>query len=282
MKKNILQLCLLCVIFLASHQTFGQVKNEKDSTTNNQTSNDDEDDDDDEEMEAVIKEKERLAKLMAADSTKKALKISRNLNSSQGGNWGLGVNLTTNGFGAEIAKSIGKSNQLNLKLGFNYLPLEINNISTDFSGTKIIGNANITLGAIGCYLDWHPFNNVFKVTGGAALMLTKMKLLAYLKDSADQGNLKVSPQEAGQINLEVKPFIIAPYIGIGLGRSIPKNRVGFSFDIGTYFIGSPDVLFNTTGLLEPTSNQESVLKNNMSGYQWLPKISININIKLSK
>ncbi|MCX6187480.1 MAG: hypothetical protein NTU43_10880 [Bacteroidetes bacterium] len=202
-------------------------------------------------------------------------------------NWGVSVNLTTNGIGAEVSRSLTQNQKFVARLGGCYLAYDLNNYAYN-NGSKakpqyLIANANIVLGSIGAYVDWYPFGNAFKLTGGIAYMISNVKSTAQLRDSTLQGVIQISPDEVGQIKAEIKPSsIVAPYIGIGIGRAIPKHRVGVSFDIGTYYIGSPDLTFNTTKMLAPTSSQAEVLRGNLSDYQWLPKLSFNINIKLTK
>jgi hypothetical protein len=195
-------------------------------------------------------------------------------------NWGASLNLSTNGVGVELSRSF--NNRFTARLGCNYLPLSIKNYQIDFSGTKLIANGDIKLGSISAYLDWHPFQNNFKVTGGVAYLLSSLNVIAYLKDSSKQGDITISPDQIGKISLDINPNSIAPYLGIGYGRNIPKTKFGVSIDLGIYYIGSPKVTFVTTKLLEPSTPQGKVLSDNMSGYQWLPKLSFSFNFKLNK
>ena len=208
-------------------------------------------------------------------------------NTANSHSWGASLNLTSNGIGVELSKSLTKNRKLVARLGGNYLSYDLKNYVYN-NGSKVkpqylIANANIVLGSIGAYVDWHPFGNAFKLTGGLAYMISNLKSTAQLRDSQPQGVINIPPDEVGQIKAEIKPSsIIAPYIGIGIGRAIPKHRVGVSFELGTYYIGSPDLTFNTTKMLAPTTSQGDVLRSNLSDYQWLPKISLNINFKLTK
>jgi hypothetical protein len=194
-------------------------------------------------------------------------------------NWGASLNLSTNGIGLEVSRSI--NNKFTARLGCNYLPISIKNYQIDFSGTKLNANGDVKLGSISAYLDWHPFKNNFKVTGGVAYMLTSLNVTAFLKDSIRQGDLKIGPDQVGKISLDINPNSIAPYLGIGYGRNIPKSKFGVSIDLGVFYIGSPKVTFVTTRLLEPSTPQGQVLSNNLSDYQWLPKLSFSFNYKLN-
>jgi hypothetical protein len=197
-------------------------------------------------------------------------------------NWGTAFSLSSNGVGLELSKTLNNKGNLVARLAGSYIPISINKYQAEFSGSILIANADVKLGSIGLYADWHPFNNSFKITGGVAYMFTSLNGNAKLRDSTKQNDIMISPDDVGNISLEIKPGPITPYFGIGFGRAIPKTRFGVSFELGTYYIGSPTVTFVTTKLLEPTSSQEAILKDNLSGYQWLPKLAISFNFKLNK
>ena len=201
--------------------------------------------------------------------------------------WGASLNLTSNGIGVELSRSLTTNRKLVARIGGNYLAYDLKDFPYN-NGSKakpqyLLANANIVLGSIGAYIDWHPFGNAFKLTGGVAYLMSKVTSTAQLRDSTPQGDIQISPDEVGQIKAEIKPSSnIAPYIGIGFGRAIPKNRVGVSFEMGTYYMGSPNVDFYCTKMLEPTSSMKTVLSDNLSPNQWLPRLSLSINIKLTK
>ncbi|MFZ4797876.1 MAG: hypothetical protein ACOYMA_10300 [Bacteroidia bacterium] len=195
---------------------------------------------------------------------------------------GIGVSLSTNGIGAQISYSLLSSGKLILRAEGNYLNYNLKDYKTNFSGKNMVLNGSIKFGSAGLYADWHPFGNSFKMVLGCAVLLNSINSVAQLKDSIKQGEIMISPSEIGKITFEGKPTSVAPYIGLGFGRSVPKRRLGVSFEVGTYFIGEPSVSFNADGMLEPTSSQETVLSNNLKEYKWLPKLSIGINIKLTK
>lgn len=194
---------------------------------------------------------------------------------------GASINLTTNGVGIELSKAIADNNKFIVRASFNYLSYALNNYKYDgVKGTPLLISGDIKLGSLGAYVDWFPFTNAIKFTGGLAYMMSNAKLVGKLANSQKQGEIIISPDEVGKINIEVLPNSIAPYLGVGYGKSIPKNRVGCSVELGVYYLGAPTVNFSTTNMLEPTSSEQQKLKDNLSDYRWLPKVSFNINFKL--
>jgi len=200
----------------------------------------------------------------------------------KGGSFGFSLKAGTMGAGLEFAKSLNAKRTITARIGGTYLPIEYNGIEQNVQGSKIVGDVSGNIGNGFLMLDFHPFGNAFKFTLGGAYMLTNIKGVARMKDTIQQGEIFLDPTKVGIISLDVSPAKFSPYAGIGFGRAIPKNRVGFSFEIGTYYIGAPQLNFSATGLLEPTSNQQSVLQKGLDQYRWLPQVMFNLTFKLAK
>lgn len=58
------------------------------------------------------------------------------------------------------------------------------------------------------------------------------------------GDYLLVPDGSGNIDGKLKVFNAKPYVGIGIGRGVPKKRVGFKFDLGCVFWGKPTVWNN--------------------------------------
>ena len=50
-----------------------------------------------------------------------------------------------------------------------------------------------------------------------------------------------NPKDNGNVNAYAKVNGFRPYLGVGFGRAVPKNRIGCQFDLGVQFWGKPDV-----------------------------------------
>ncbi|MFY8109652.1 MAG: hypothetical protein ACOVO9_11695 [Bacteroidia bacterium] len=203
---------------------------------------------------------------------------------SKPGTRGLGFGLLfgSDGAGISLGKCISKNGKMYIQVAGTHAPIVLSKIPYAFSGQDVIIDADIKLGSISAVLEYHPFGNAFKISAGAAYMLTNITATAILKDSTKQGDIMISPTEVGDIQFGVSTNPICPYVGIGFGRAVPKNRVGFNFELGGYYIQKPVLNFKTTGMLEPTSSQEGLLRRNMSGFTWLPNIRMGLIFKLGK
>ena len=58
------------------------------------------------------------------------------------------------------------------------------------------------------------------------------------------GNYLLTPDTEGNIDGRLKVNMAKPYVGIGIGRGVPKRRIGFKMDLGCVFWGKPTVFCN--------------------------------------
>lgn len=64
------------------------------------------------------------------------------------------------------------------------------------------------------------------------------------------GDYLLTPDENGNVSAEIKTASFKPYIGLGFGRAVPKKRIGFMFEAGVQFWGSPKLYCNGDELTE--------------------------------
>ena len=58
------------------------------------------------------------------------------------------------------------------------------------------------------------------------------------------GDYFLMPDQNGNIEAQIRVSGFRPYLGLGFGRPVPHRRIGFQFDLGLQFWGSPKVYFN--------------------------------------
>lgn len=60
------------------------------------------------------------------------------------------------------------------------------------------------------------------------------------------GDYFIAPDQNGNVKASIEVSGFRPYLGIGFGRAVPReNRLGFQFDLGVQFWGSPKVYATT-------------------------------------
>ncbi len=197
----------------------------------------------------------------------------------------LGLNLSTNGFGIQLAHSILKNGKLLARLEGRYYNADISNQEYDFTGIKMHVNGFIKRGSIGILIDYHPFKNSFKFTTGFSILLNEVKNVAKSKDSVQQGNITISPDEIGSINIDYK-VEPSPYFGIGYGRAIPKKRFGITAEIGFYYTNTPKINYKGSGLFETRIPSTVTVYNVFVGDNYngtiIPVFNLGFNIRLGK
>ena len=77
---------------------------------------------------------------------------------------------------------------------------------------------------------------------------------------AEMGDYFVTPNpnQKGNLNAYAKVNGFRPYLGVGFGRAIPKNRIGCQFDLGVQFWGKPDVFVPTYNKATGTYQDEKI------------------------
>ena len=55
------------------------------------------------------------------------------------------------------------------------------------------------------------------------------------------GNYQLKPDKNGNLEAGINVNNFRPYVGIGFGRAVPRKRIGFMFELGVQFWGSPKI-----------------------------------------
>lgn len=98
--------------------------------------------------------------------------------------------------------------------------------------------------------DYYPIEkSSFHVTAGAfigsSILATVSNSKQFLqqyewgKAGIQHGEYKIVSDKSGNICLDVKGNSFKPYLGVGFGRALPRNRIGVTFDLGVQFWGKP-------------------------------------------
>ena len=184
------------------------------------------------------------------------------------------------GFGLEYAYNLNRS--LNLRAGFLAFTFNDFNTDMDISGQSVNVNANLTSTVFDLMLEYQPSTqSSFKLVAGLGyLNNVGLNTLILLNDDIGYGDLVIDNEEIGDIDLTVSWTGIAPYMGFGFGRAVPKKRVGFGIEVGTYYAGGPNVDIDASGMLENTSEEEAELEDNLASYAWMPRLMARLAIKL--
>ena len=206
----------------------------------------------------------------------------------------IGANIGTTGWGVDIATPIGQ--YLSLRAGVTIMPnisysddvdVSINNLSSYLPDSEIPasieaeGSMGRTAGEV--LLNLYPFKrSSFFITGGAVFggdKIVKVKghspemaLYQELAGNAgiEIGDYTIPVDPNGNVSGGIKVSSFRPYVGLGFGRIVPKNkRVGFLFELGVQIHGTPEVYTdygNLGNLLDKADNDFSEILDKVTLY----------------
>lgn len=186
----------------------------------------------------------------------------------------------TLGLGIEATSAISES--LNIRAG-------INTFSYDYSSTEsgIDYDFDLDLKSVAAMLDWHPFSNGFRVTGGALYNGNELSARAAPSDSFDIGGTIYTPAEVGTLTGDIDFRKTAPYLGIGWGNPLaPGSKWTVSLDLGIMFQGAADVDYTATGALstDPAfladlDTERAELEDALDNFEYYPVASIGVSYR---
>lgn len=173
-----------------------------------------------------------------------------------------GLSLGTDGIGLDVAMPATK--YLGIRAGISFLPhvkysdyvdIDSDSESIIADEVKVEGKLNKIDGKL--LVDFYPTERSnFHITAGAFIGGSKM-IKAYNTTpflaredwgvaGIRLGDYRVTSDDEGNVHADLRVNAFKPYLGIGFGRSVPRNkRVGVMCDLGVQFWGKPG-LWTTT------------------------------------
>ena len=194
----------------------------------------------------------------------------------------IGAQGSTNGWGFDARYIFNKT--ITAKLGYEklYFSTDLN-----FSEGDIDYDASLDYktGGISLLLDFNYTKNLY-ISAGASLNSLNPKIKGVAVSDIQYGDITIPASMVGDFTFTLTPSMdISPYVGLGFRSFLgAKKRVTFSFETGLYYIGSPNVEIEATGLLAPTADpahgQEELIERQLSQYKFYPVIKINLAVRL--
>ena len=206
----------------------------------------------------------------------------------------IGANIGSTGWGVDIATPIGQ--HFALRAGVTIMPnisysdeVDISISDVDIpTSMKAEGSMGRTAGEV--LLNVYPFKrSSFFITGGAVFggnKLIKIKghsdelaeYIGYLTNTTNGsalpgieiGDYIIPIDKNGNVSGGIKVSSFRPYLGLGFGRIVPKNkRVGFLFELGVQMHGTPEVYTdygNLDDLFDKADNDFSEILDKVTVY----------------
>jgi len=213
-----------------------------------------------------------------------------------------GLTLGTTGIGIDLTAPIGE--YLELNAGYSFMPRLSYKTDVHYKRkgkereTEVEGKLH--MGDFKLLLNYFPFRgSSFRLTGG--FYIGKKELVSAentesvnrFDDGTDfeegegleMGDYIVGFNKDGFAKASIKVNSFKPYVGIGIGRNIPRNTIGVSADLGVQFWGSPAIYEQQTGTEQKleekhTSHKDGGAIKTLSKISVWPVLTIRIGGKL--
>lgn len=194
----------------------------------------------------------------------------------------LGGQLSTNGWGADVRYVFNRT--FTLKAGVERLYLGTN---TDFteSGVDYDVELDYRTGGIFLMTDINYTKNLY-ITLGAAQNSLNPQVKGVAANDLPFGDIMIPADMIGDFVFTLSPSMnISPYVGLGFRGFVgAKERLVYFVETGFYYLGSPNVEIEATGLLSPTADptfgQNEVFEKQFSQYKFYPVVKFNLAIKI--
>lgn len=196
---------------------------------------------------------------------------------------GVGLKGSTMGYGGDIVFQFHE--RMTARLGYDQLGLGPYDFTFEESDISYNASAKVKTGSITALYDYY-IAKIFFVSAGVGLNNFNVSVAGRAGSDLPWGDISIPQDKIGDFDITVEPGLkVSPYLGIGLGRTLSTKLVGFAFEIGTYYMGGPNVNIESTGLISPTSDpkfgQEALLEKQISQYYLYPVVKLSLNFKIA-
>lgn len=224
-----------------------------------------------------MKNRFRIIALMAI-----TLMLSAIYSNAQDIKLGAALKSSTTGLGGDVVVQFHE--RMTARVGFDQMGFSMP-FDFDQEGISFSADASVKAGTILALYDFYLTKYIF-ASAGLGWNNFNINAAGGANQDLAYGDVSVPKEKVGAFEFDIKPSMrVSPYIGIGFGRTLGLNKmVGFAFEMGTFYQGSPDITIVSSGLIAPTSNpvhgQEARFENQLSQYSLYPVLKLNLSFKI--
>lgn len=200
----------------------------------------------------------------------------------------VALRASTLGIGGELAINVNEN--VNVRVGLYGLKL-----GRDETADGINYDLKAKLFSTGAMVDYYPGRGTFHLTAGVFYNGNKLEGDSIEGQNLEIGNATYAAAVVGTLHGVVKADKVAPYAGIGWGRTTKgKGRFKFLFDVGVMFHGTPKgeltsnipsgSAFNSDPALlaafeENLAEEVAAFQNDVASFKLYPVVSLGVGIK---
>ncbi len=196
---------------------------------------------------------------------------------------GVTAKLGTLGFGAEL--NLGLTDHFGTRIGLNTFTYKYNGNSS-----SVNYDFKLQLQSASVIADWYPFAGSFRTSAGVLYNNNQATLNALPTGGSYSINgTTYLASDVGSIHGSMTFNKVAPYLGIGWGNPVAKNKGwGLTSDLGVLFQGQPKTSLVATcsasfpalqcaSLQSDTAAENAKLESDLKNFKWWPVVSIGIS-----
>ncbi len=187
------------------------------------------------------------------------------------------ANAGTKGIGGELAVSLHE--KFNVRAGANFFSFSYFYETEPDDDFDL--DAGLSLSNYSAMVDWHPFGNRFRLSGGIIYNGNTVTAEMQPKQSYEIGGDIYAPEELGILEAEVTFSPITPYLGLGFGNAFRGSSFGMNVELGAMFQGSPRVNMSADGLLAPSASQGPQFEENLSWFTAYPVLTLSLYYRIN-
>jgi len=194
----------------------------------------------------------------------------------------VGGVISTNGWGGEVKYVLNK--RFTVKSSFETL-----SFSTDYSFNESDIDYDATFdyktGGISLLGDFNYTRNLY-VSAGILFNDFNPKITGHAASDLEYGDITIPASKVGDFDFSIKPGMkVSPYAGLGFRAFFgEKKSVVFNTEVGMFYMGSPEIEIEATGLLAPTADpahgQKETFESQLEQYKFYPVLKLNLAVKL--
>jgi hypothetical protein len=200
---------------------------------------------------------------------------------AQDGNLAVSGNIGTPGVGAELQYRL--SDGFVVRGGGDWMSFDYDHA---YSGVDYSAKLKTRTG--GLFLDWHPGQGGFFVSGGSYFGERKAKLDGAPTGPTQIGDATFTPAQIGTITGDVAMSKTQPFLGLGYDNTfVGDSRWGFRVLGGVSFSDSPKVDLTASGGTlsnDPTfqaelRREEENVRDDAKGFKYFPIVQVGLSYR---
>lgn len=188
------------------------------------------------------------------------------------------ANAGTKGIGGELGVSLHE--KVNVRAGANFFTFSYFYETAENDDFDVDAGLNFT--NFSGLIDWHPFGNSLRLTGGFVYNDNTITAELQPKQSYTIGGDVYSPDELGILEAAVTFNPFTPYLALGFGNAFRGRSFGMNLEMGAMFQGSPRVAMEAEGLLEPSAGQGPQFEQNLSWFTAYPVLTVSLYYRINR